>query len=269
MTDSPTPDNDPHITTGEELRWQDFVEQPGEVPAAAPPACTRALPRQGTSYMAYRGEEPDADDPLLGFAPVPHKQLRRNSIGPERQRKFIAHLAATGIVTEAARHIGASMEALYKLRKRPGAEEFDAAWDAAVDRGVARLEEGALARAIEGEERMVVSGGQILGTERRHNEALVMFLLKNRRAERYGAHIKPGHPLYERIRAEVLAEAAAAAEPDEHAIFEALYAKLERVREREEFTRKLLIADGVMCDAGDPGDAGGGAGGDAAEESGL
>ena len=89
---------------------------------------TRAIPRQATSYMTTRGGTPPAaDDPLLAFAPVPHKQPRRNSITAERQRAFISHLAATGIVTQAAKHIGASMEALYKLRKRPGAEEFDAA----------------------------------------------------------------------------------------------------------------------------------------------
>ena len=165
------------------------------------------MPLPRTSYMTTRtGELPADDDPLLAFEPVPHKQLRRNSIGPERQRAFVAHLAATGIVTQAAKHIGASLEALYKLRHRPGAEDFAAAWDTAVDRGVLRLEDCALARAIEGEERMVVSAGQVLGTERRHNEALVMFFLRNRRPERYGDAIGPGHPLYEKLKAEILKE---------------------------------------------------------------
>jgi hypothetical protein len=158
--------------------------------------------------MAHRdGELPAPDDPLLEFGPVPHKQLRRNSIGPERQRAFVAQLAACGIVTQAAKHIGASMEALYKLRHREGAEEFAAAWDAAVDRGVRRLEDCALARAIEGEARLVVSGGKVLGREVRHNEALVMFFLRNRLPERYGyvpkQELRPGHPEYERIRHEL------------------------------------------------------------------
>lgn len=44
---------------------------------------TRATPRQATSYMAVRDTGaleagPDPDDPLLGFAPVPHKAPRRN-----------------------------------------------------------------------------------------------------------------------------------------------------------------------------------------------
>lgn len=167
-----------------------------------------------TSYMAHRdGEEPGEDDPLLAFAPVPHVAPRRNSITAERQRAFIAHLAATGIVRQAAKHIGASLEALYKLRHRPGAEEFAAAWDAAVDRGVDRLEDCALARAIEGEERMVVSGGKLIGLERRYNTGLIVFLLRQRRPGRYGAiprqELRPGHPEYERIRREVIG-----AEPD-------------------------------------------------------
>ena len=161
-----------------------------------------------TSYMAAPAGEVSPDDPLLGFAPVPHVAPRRNSITEERQRAFIAHLAATGIVRQAARHIGASLEALYKLRARPGAEAFSAAWDEAVDRGVQRLEDCALAHAIEGEERLVVSGGKVLGVERRHNAALTMFFLKHRRPQRYGDHPGPGHPTYERIKAEVLADLA-------------------------------------------------------------
>ena len=49
---------------------------------------------------------------------------------------------------------------------------------------MARLEACALARAIQGEERMVVSGGKVLGTEVRYNENLVMFFLRGRRGER-------------------------------------------------------------------------------------
>ncbi|MHA7818739.1 MAG: hypothetical protein ACX930_03715 [Erythrobacter sp.] len=166
--------------------------------------CHRQIARQATSAVAHTAPPPEPGDPLLDFEPVPHKAPRRNSITADLQRDFIAHLAATGIVSEAARHIGKSMEAIYKLRQRPGAEGFRAAWDAALDRGVSRLESGALARAIEGEERMVVSGGKVLGTELRHNDALVMFFLKNRLPDRYNPakNIGPGHPVYERVKAE-------------------------------------------------------------------
>lgn len=83
------------------------------------PKNKRAIPRQATSAVAYEAGPPSPDDPLLSFTPVPHARPRSNSITPDLQRAFIAHLAATGIVQSAARHIGKSMEALYKLRQRP------------------------------------------------------------------------------------------------------------------------------------------------------
>jgi hypothetical protein len=223
-----------------------------------PPTPTRAIARQGTSYMAFRGEEPDPDNPLLSFEPVPHVAPRRNSITAERQRAFIAHLAATGIVKQAARHIGASLEALYKLRSKPGAEAFSAAWDRAIDRGVTRLEDCALARAIEGEERMVVSAGKVVGSERRHNEALVMFFLKNRRGERYAPDwraIRPGHPLYERIAAEAVARYRAEEEESEQEVLESIDHFLEDMRQRRLANAEILAQEEDTPEGEDEGPA--------------
>ena len=203
---------------------------------------TPANPRQRTSYMTRPGDPPSDDDPLLQFEPVPHKAPRRNSITAARQRAFISALATTGIVNQAARTIGASLEALYKLRHKPGGEAFSAAWDAAVDCGVQRLEDCVLAQAIEGEERMVVSAGKVVGTEFRHNSALVMFFLRHRRPDRYGAQVNPGDPLYERIREEVLAEERARQKAGGSSI-EVLVAKFAQMREREEACRLMLAAD--------------------------
>ncbi|HVR92163.1 MAG TPA: hypothetical protein VHG29_13865 [Novosphingobium sp.] len=145
---------------------------------------------------------------MLGFAPYLHKAPRRNSITPERRRGFIACLAATGIVTQAARSIGASLEALYRLRNQPGAEGFASAWEAAIDCGVARLEDCALELAIRGEELPIVSAGQLLGTYRKHNFAHIRFVLSQRRADRYRdtgpdfAVLRPGHPVYDQLRRE-------------------------------------------------------------------
>ncbi|GGD55064.1 hypothetical protein GRI62_03700 [Erythrobacter arachoides] len=217
---------------------------------------TRATPRQATSYVTAPAAEPLLDDdPLLQFAPVPHVNPRRNSITPDRQRRFIAHLAATGVVIQAAKHIGASMEALYKLRRRPGAEDFSAAWDRAVDAGIGRLEDAAIQRAIVGEERLVVSAGKVLGTERRHNEALVMFLLRTRRADRYAAAVVPGHPLYERIRREVTADIekryALQEHEDEEAILASLTAKLSAMHQRHLENEALMAEFAAEDDEGD------------------
>ncbi len=178
---------------------------------------TRAIPRQGTSRTAFAAEPPDDDDPLLGFEAYIHKAPRRNSITPERQRRFIATLAATGIVTQAARAIGASMEALYKLRHKPGAEGFAAAWEAAIDAGIARLEDCALERALLGEERPVVSAGKLVTTYTRYDTQLLLFLLRQRRGHRFGA---PG-----------LRHDPALDEPSDEEVFTSIDAKLDRMIE--------------------------------------
>ena len=181
--------------------------------------CGSPRPSRRTSRTAFTAEPPDPDDPLLSFTPYLHAAPRRNSITPERQRAFIATLAATGIVTQAARHIGASLEALYRLRHQPGAEGFSAAWDMAIDRGIARLEDCAVELAIRGEELPIVSAGKLLGTYRKHNFGHIRFVLSQRRAARWAvsdqhlARLHPGHPVYDRLRDEIYAEMRAN-EPD-------------------------------------------------------
>jgi hypothetical protein len=166
-------------------------------------------------------------DPLLDFAPYVHRAPRGNSITPARQRAFVAELAACGIVTQAARAVGVSLEALYKLRNRPGAEGFAAAWEAAIDRGMARLEDCALERAIVGEERPVVRGGKVVATYTRHDTALLIFLLRQRRSGRFGALPGPGDPVYEQLRAEWREEEQVSAEE----VRASLEEKLARFRE--------------------------------------
>ena len=207
-------------------------------------ACSRKIPRQATSAVAYTGTEPEADDPLLGFAPYLHTHPRSNSITPERQRRFVATLAATGIVTQAARSIGKSMEALYKLRAKPGAEGFAAAWDAALERGMQRLEDCALERALQGTPTPIVSGGAILGHWNKPDNHLLRFLLQHRLPQRYAARLVPGHPVYEAIREEVLAEQARENEADEAESYARLDAKIERIRARIIATRDMQEADG-------------------------
>ncbi|QZD89362.1 hypothetical protein K3148_11130 [Qipengyuania aurantiaca] len=156
---------------------------------------TRKLARQATSAVAHVAPEPEEDDPLLAFAPFIHTAPRRNSITPQLQRRFVATLAATGIVVQAARSIGKSMEALYKLRARPGAEGFAAAWDAALEYGLWRLEDCAMERAI------------AEGLSNPRANSLLCFVLAYRTRTREDVRlIVPGHPVYECIRDEVLAE---------------------------------------------------------------
>lgn len=202
--------------------------------------CDSVRPGRRTSRVAFRGEALVEGDPLLGFAPYIHKAPRGNSITPDRQRAFIAALAASGIVTQAARVIGASLEALYKIRNAPGAEGFAAAWEEAVDRGMARLEDCALERAIEGEERFIIRRGEVVASWRRYDTPLLMFLLRNRRRARYDAYgarggERPLSPAEERARA--IEE-----EREAEEVLESINMKLERMRER------WIAAQAAGCD---------------------
>jgi len=113
------------------------MQQP---PAGQRPPC----PKRGSYIVPYRlvlgyaepyPREPGDKPELPDFRPV----LRHDGWPPERQRAFIDALADTGSVKHAAKVVNMSSEDAYYLRRQPGAEEFAAAWLAALDHGIARL----------------------------------------------------------------------------------------------------------------------------------
>ena len=166
---------------------------------AAPPrptlVNTRAVPRQATSAVAFAEEDFPEDDPLLDFLPYIHTAPRRNSITPDVQRAFIRELAATGMVKAAAVRVGKSLEALYKLRARPGAADFARAWNEALEWGVMRLEDCAMERAL------------AEGAHSPHTNAMLCYVISRRNHHMVDSRqVKPGHWLYDRIRAELLGE---------------------------------------------------------------
>lgn len=84
---------------------------------------------------------------LPPFHPVP---IRARSDGwtPVRQAEFIGMLAETGSVSAAAAFVGMARETAYRLRRKPGAEEFAHAWEVAlVIAGVRRPDEALRTRA--------------------------------------------------------------------------------------------------------------------------
>ena len=78
-------------------------------------------------------DPPDIEDDLPDFTPVPLTRHRHDGWTPERQRGFIAALAETGVVAQAARSVGMSSASAYNLRRRPHAESFALAWDMVED----------------------------------------------------------------------------------------------------------------------------------------
>ena len=67
-----------------------------------------------------------------------------------RQAEFIGVLAETGSVRAAAEFVGMARETAYRLRRKPGAEDFARAWDVAVAMSGVRPSS---ARAVAGEPR--------------------------------------------------------------------------------------------------------------------
>ena len=80
---------------------------------------------------------------IPAFHPVPVGK-RHDGWTPARQAAFIGMLYQTRSVVAAARAVGMGRESAYRLRKRPGAAGFAAAWDAAMGVPLAGV---ALARA--------------------------------------------------------------------------------------------------------------------------
>jgi hypothetical protein len=119
------------------------------------------------------------------FDPVPVR-YRHDGWTPDKQLEFIQALADCGCVDEAARRVGMSRNSAYELRRRPDAQAFRLAWRAAKDVMVERLDDAAMARAINGVPVPIFHNGVEVGERRHFDERLTMFLLRYRDPVRYG-----------------------------------------------------------------------------------
>ena len=122
---------------------------------------------------------------LPAFTPVPRQSARHDGWTPQRQIAFIEALADTGSVAAACKAVDMSQRGAYHLRRQPGAEDFRAAWNKALDLGVQRIEDVAMDRALNGVEEPLYSYGALIGTRTRYNDRLLMFMLRNRAPHRF------------------------------------------------------------------------------------
>ena len=112
----------------------------------------------------------------LAFDPVPVK-ARHDGWTPERQQGFIHRLALCGCPATAARGVGMSRESAYRLRTRPGAAGFAAAWQRALEIGEDDQGDRALERALFGYVKPVFYRGQKVGEYVVHDNRLLARLL--------------------------------------------------------------------------------------------
>ncbi|PNU04909.1 hypothetical protein [Novosphingobium guangzhouense] len=129
------------------------------------------------------------------FAPVPVR-ARRDGWTPARQAAFLGALAETGSVDAAARRVGLSRETAYRLRGKPGAGSFVAAWDKVTGKVTAKVTGGTAARRkVTPDERAVrakfgllkvrMYRGQHVATELKpDNQAILSLLAQLDRAAR-------------------------------------------------------------------------------------
>ncbi len=113
----------------------------------------------------------------LAFDPV-RLRARRDGWTVERQRAFIAVLFAKRSVQAAATAVGMSRESAYRLRARPDAASFAAAWDAAlVNRVLGPTAQSLLMhRAFYGTCKPIMHRGEQVGTLVRPDNAALLKL---------------------------------------------------------------------------------------------
>lgn len=163
--------------------------------AAAVPALH--TPNQAPAARAAHGHDPADYD----WVPV-LKKRRHDGWSPQRQRAFIEALADSGSVTYAARTVGMSRQACYELRRSPGAENFDRAWEVAIHASSRQLIDIAFDRAINGiEEPLFDKEGQRIACRHRYNDRLLMFLIRAHAPEQYRHAYRDGRDVEEKLPA--------------------------------------------------------------------
>jgi hypothetical protein len=153
------------------------------------------VPHPHEAFPKFEPDQPDrprrADGTVAPFYPLTQDQLeqagqetsrthrtRHDGWTIERQKNFIERLAATASVTDAARYVGMSRQSARDLYNR--SPQFRAAWDEAVKASVGVLAETAFDRAVNGVQEQVWYKGRMVGFREKHDNRLLMFLLRVR-----------------------------------------------------------------------------------------
>ena len=128
------------------------------------------------------------------FTPVPLR-YRRDGWTPGRQSDFLGRLAETRSVAAAARHVGKSRESAYRLRDKPGAQSFAAAWDVILaEPRAARMSTHELLwhRAFYGTLKPIMRGGKHVATRHSPDNDAVLRLYRREMQRRRALRDRDG-----------------------------------------------------------------------------
>lgn len=115
----------------------------------------------------------------IGFTPVPTARRRADGWTPERQQRFLAALYACGVVPTAATAVGMTGTTAYRLRRRPGAESFAAAWDRLLREARNRAMNLAIEQAMTPSFVPLTYRGLFVGKVTANNERMILAALRN------------------------------------------------------------------------------------------
>lgn len=104
---------------------------------------------------------------------------------------FLDALEEHVTVSAACKAIGIGRRTAYDRRQRD--EEFALAWHDVEEATTQRMEREAFRRAVEGTEKPVYQGKELVGTVREFSDTLLIFMLKSRRPEKYRDNMRVEH----------------------------------------------------------------------------
>ncbi|MCA3605740.1 MAG: hypothetical protein IOC56_08825 [Methylobacterium sp.] len=113
--------------------------------------------------------------------------LRYVKLTPEKQARFLMHLAESGNVTFSADAVGVSRQAIYDLKER--SETFADECELAMARYDSFLEEELNMRIFEGVKRPIYQRGELVGHENVKSDRLLEVALRSRMPEKYSERL--------------------------------------------------------------------------------
>lgn len=110
-------------------------------------------------------------------------ERRRDAAQHQKKAAFLAAFSEVGTVTHAARQVAIDRATHYRWLEADA--DYRLAFADAEDVAIEGMEREARRRAVEGTEKPVYQGGELVGTIREYSDTLLIFLMKAARPSKY------------------------------------------------------------------------------------